>query len=401
LLERLDPAGPFLVYLAVFYSGRWLLHIRTPQHQSLAAEAGLVVLLLAAYAVGTVLHELGHALVVRLVGGRLLGFQLGSKFASVTFTVGSVPVTIGLGLGLGGSVTYDGYRLPAWRRAAVTAAGPLANVLAAPLCLLLPVARWEASYLALGVLASALQDLAPGHSRDGTSTDGYKLSRMPARLRADAQVRGLLAGECWWEKAGAVEILINGFRLDVPEADDCLKELSRQPDRLLHVFTKPWILSDRPEADELHIVHILSWKILISGELPAEAADLAARRIEWVIAHLDEQLEDGRLAPHRMRYALALARLRQHRLGEVQPNCTEALNADLDADDRATVLALVAIARHALLLSGRQQLDEALALDPDADLVGEATRFLDGGWDTALAAYDQAKPRPVEGSAAA
>jgi hypothetical protein len=47
------------------------------------------------------------------------------------------------------------------------------------------------------------------------------------------------------------------------------------------------------------------------------------------------------------------------------------------------------MARHALLLSGRQQLDQALALDPDAELVSEAARFLDGGWESALAAHDE------------
>lgn len=45
--------------------------------------------------------------------------------------------------------------------------------------------------------------------------------------------------------------------------------------------------------------------------------------------------------------------------------------------------------RHELLLSGRPQLDQAMALDSDAVLVSEAVRLLDGGWDSALAAYDQ------------
>lgn len=63
--------------------------------------------------------------------------------------------------------------------------------------------------------------------------------------------------------------------------------------------------------------------------------------------------------------------------------CADALAADLDTDDRATVLALVAIARHALLLSGRPQLDQPIALDPDAVLVSEAVRLLEGGWDSA------------------
>ena len=89
-------------------------------------------------------------------------------------------------------------------------------------------------------------------------------------------------------------------------------------------------------------------------------------------------------------HSLALARLRQRRPQDVQRLCADALAADMTLNDRATVLATVAMAKHALLLSGRQQLDEALALDPDAELVSEATRFLEGGWETALAAHDEA-----------
>jgi len=40
------------------------------------------------------------------------------------------------------------------------------------------------------------------------------------------------------------------------------------------------------------------------------------------------------------------------------------------------MLATVAMARHALLLSGQQALDEAMSLDPDANLVAEAVRVL-------------------------
>jgi hypothetical protein len=52
----------------------------------------------------------------------------------------------------------------------------------------------------------------------------------------------------------------------------------------------------------------------------------------------------------------------------------DALAADIDADDRARTLAIVAMARHALLLDGQPQLDEAEALDPDAPLIREAGR---------------------------
>lgn len=399
MLALLDPGWTLLAFLAVFYGGQWLLGIHIPSHQSILAEVSYAALLLAAFAAGTVFHEFGHALAVRLVGARVLRIVLGSKRVSVTFSVRDVPITVGLGLG--GSVSHDGDRLSPLRRMAVLAAGPAANVLVAPVCLWLPLPHWETSLLALAVLASALEDLAPSHTADGNTTDGYKLWQTPARLRAGTDVRALLADPYWWDRPGAAEILINGFRLDVPEADDCLRELCKQPEILLRVFTKPWTLPAEPEADVTHIVHVLSWKVLLLEDLPAETADLAASRMEWVIDHLDTEHPDSRTPLHTIRFGLALARLRQRMPREVQGLCADALAAELDADDRASVLAIVAMARHALLLSGRQQLDDALALDPNAALVSEAVRFLDGGWDTALAAHDQTVHRRQQQAPAA
>jgi hypothetical protein len=258
---------------------------------------------------------------------------------------------------------------------------------------LLPVPRWEASFLALAVLASAVQDLVPGHSASGGTTDGYKLLQTPARLKADTEVRRLLSHPHWEDRPNAADILINGFRLDVPEAEDCLRELCKQPETLLCMYLKPWKLPGKPEDDVTHIVHVLSWKLLASGDVPAAAADLAASRLEWVIGHLDKEHPDKRTPLRNVRHSLALARLRQRRPQDVQRLCADALAADMAPDDRATVLATVAMARHALLLSGRQYLDEALALDPDAELVSEAARFLEGGWETALAAHDEAARR--------
>lgn len=73
----------------------------------------------------------------------------------------------------------------------------------APLCLLLPVPRWEASFLTLAVLASAAQDFVPGHVGDGITTDGSKLLRTPARLRADPEVRSLLSDPAWQDRPDA------------------------------------------------------------------------------------------------------------------------------------------------------------------------------------------------------
>jgi peptidase M50-like protein len=395
-LSFLEPVLPFLVFLAVLYGGKWLLDIHLPQHVAISAWVSLAALLLAAFAAGTVLHEIGHALAVGLAGERVLGITLGGKLARRTFHLRTIPVSIGLGLG--GSVDCRIHRLSAGRKAAVLAAGPAADAVAAPLCLLLPIPHWEATYLGVAVLAAAAGNLAPGHAGDGNMTDGHKLLLTPARLRADAQVRALLADPGWQDLPDAADILINGFRLDVPEAEDCLLALGMQPQALQCVFTRPWTLPDKPDADVTHIVHVLAWKILAAGDLPAETADLAARRLQWVINHRDQDHPDQRTPLHQVRYGLALARLRQRRPHEVQRLCADALAADLDPEERATVLALVAMARHALLLSGQPQLDEALDLDPDAELVSEAASFLNGGWESALAAHDQsARPRGQTG----
>jgi hypothetical protein len=375
---------PNLAFFALLFGGQQLLSINSPRDLAVSAMVALAAWLVAAIAAGTVAHELGHALAVRLVGERVLGMQLGGQLAHVTFSLGTVPVSVGIGLG--GSVSFRSHRLSAARRVVVSAAGPAANVLVAPFCLLLPVPRWEAAYLALCVLASGLADLVPGSAGDGTLTDGSRLWQTTARLRADAEVREMLENPGWQDRSDAADILINGFRLDVPEAEDCLRELAGQPEELLRLYLKPWTLPDEPEADVTHIVDVLSWKVLVAGDLPAGTADLAASRAEWVIEHLRDGYPDKRTTLSGARQTLALARLRQGRTADVPRLCADALAAGLEPDDRASVLATLAMARHARLLSGRQQLDEALALDPDAPLVREAVRVLGGGWGAVLAA---------------
>jgi hypothetical protein len=375
---------PNLAFLALLLGGQRLLSFNAPHDLAVSATVSLAAWILAAIAAGMVAHELGHALAVRLVGERVQGIRLGGRLARVTFSLGTVPVSVGVGLG--GSVSFQSHRLSATRRAAVYAAGPAANVLVAPFCLFLPVPRWEAAYLALCVLASGLSDLVPGGADDGTTSDGSKLWRTPARLRADAEVRELLQNPGWQDRSDAADILINGFRLDVPEAEDCLRELTGQPEKLLRLYLKPWTLPDKPDAEVTHVVDVMSWKVLETGDLPAATADLAASRAEWVIGHLRSEHSDKRTTISGARQTLALARLRQGRTADVPELCADALAADLDPDDRASVLATLAMTRHARLLSGRQQLDEALALDPDAPLVSEAARVLGGGWDAVLAA---------------
>jgi Peptidase family M50 len=364
-----------LIFAGCMWGGREILLANEPAHVAVTRWLGVAALLIGAYIAGMVVHELGHALAARKVGSAVTEVQFGGHL--LKFHVRGVLVTVGPGFG--GHVISPSRHLSARQRAAVLLAGPLANLLVAPLSLLLPIPRWEAGYIAVCVLASALRDLVPdGDFGADSQSDGTRLALVRLSARAEAEVRALLANPDWLHRPGAADTLINGFRLDVPEAVKCLKELSHQPDRLLPLYLQEWTLPGKPEADVLHIVDVLTWKVLITGPLPAETADLAARRAEWVLDHLPEDSKDKRITPDRVRPTLALARLRQGRTGEVNRLCTASLAADLKPSERASTLALVAMAKHARLLSatGRAALDDALALDPGAPLVAEAAAAL-------------------------
>jgi len=166
--------------------------------------------------------------------------------------------------------------------------------------------------------------------------------------------------------------------LDVPAAEECLKQLPGDRDALLRLYAQDWPLPEWPETELLNIVHALSWKVIAKPDVPAGLADLAGTRVEWVLRHVDKRGGKARPRARNVRHTLAVVRLRQGQPADVRRLCADALAADLDRDDRASVLATVAMARHELYLlaSARQALDEALALDPSAELVPEAVSTL-------------------------
>lgn len=370
VLGRLAEA---MIILACFWSSQEILVRHEPANLAAATRFGYAAWLVGAYVAGMVVHELGHAAAVRLVGSKVDAIQFGGSL--LRFTVAGVSVSVGIGLG--GHVVFDARRMAAARRALVLLAGPAANLLAASASFLLPVPRWEAAYVAVCVLSSALFDLLPGRDiRDGSPSDGAQLARIPATIRATAGVRELLATPDWVTQPRSADTLIDAFRLDVPEAEDCLRELSHEPGRLVPFYRQDWTLPEKPEADVVHITDVLTWKVLCTGELPAVTVDLAASRAEWVLGHRPADSDDKRIAKHRLQPTLALARLRQGRTGDVRRLCAGALAAGLDPGERASVLAMVAMAKHARLLSGRAELDEAVALDPEAPLVAEAVTAL-------------------------
>jgi hypothetical protein len=96
---------PNLAFLALLFGGQWLLSINAPRDLAVSTVVVLAAWLLAAFAAGTVAHELGHVLAVRLAGERVLGIQLGGQLAHVTFNLGTVPVSVGIGAWAGRSAS--------------------------------------------------------------------------------------------------------------------------------------------------------------------------------------------------------------------------------------------------------------------------------------------------------
>jgi hypothetical protein len=116
----------------------------------------------------------------------------------------------------------------------------------------------------------------------------------------------------------------------------------------------------------------LSCSVALLPGVPADALGEADRRVQWVLDNVEH--EPGSLELAANQHTLAVIRMRQGRLSEVEALCASTLaDRRVSPRDRATTLATVALARKALGKPHESLLAEAVALDPDADLVAEAS----------------------------
>lgn len=361
--------------------------------------SGLVIFL-GASVLAIVLHELGHLLVARAFGFRVTAMHLGSPPALVTVKLGSIKLC--LGVRMRGRVSYAG-PAPSARLVAVTAAGPLANVLVA--AALTPWAGrvWQLSEVAVVFAVAGLVNLVPFH-RSGQTSDGLTLLRslrvalIPAGRRAEADVHRLLDEPGWEDQADAADRLLAGYRHGVPAARmRCtylvvvLRRAGRIEEMLrVHAARIAWPRTPTPRW--LHAVHHTEWELLTIPGIPKRAARLAARRVRRVLRHHPEP----RAA---IEHTLALALLRQGRPGKVERLCAPGLGSDLRPGERATVLATVALARHALGQEAGPPLRDALALDPTADLVGEAASKIGGSGPPEYGQAPGSREAPAGGAA--
>jgi hypothetical protein len=119
----------------------------------------------------------------------------------------------------------------------------------------------------------------------------------------------------------------------------------------------------------------LAYQVALVPGMPPHVLDLAAGRLQWLLDVHESATHDDRVARAAELHSLAVVRLRQGNVQVVEELCQVALagaGPELSPADRATVLATIALARQALGQPYKRLLDEAIALDPEADLVAEA-----------------------------
>jgi hypothetical protein len=332
-----------------------------------------IVVLLCCYVAAIVIHELGHLCAARLLGVPVTGVYLGGPPALVTVRLGGV--RLGLGLLPRGRVTH---RVPpsAGRRALIIAAGPLANLVTAALALPLPLPRWVSWPIALTWAGLGLASLIPRRPEGERLSDGSVLMTIPGQRRAAVDLRRLLATPGWTERPDATDRLLTAFWRQVPEARHrfaplaVLLKRNGRIDDLLKLHAVDFRLADSPDGCTVTAIHVLEWMVVTLPRLGRPVIDLAARRLEWAADHASPR---SRAA---IEHSLAVARIRQGRLAEVEELCAGTLAAEMPARERATVLATVAMARHLLGQDSQQPMAEALALDPAAELVSEARQVL-------------------------
>jgi hypothetical protein len=125
-------------------------------------------------------------------------------------------------------------------------------------------------------------------------------------------------------------------------------------------------------SEQARSLECVEYNVLLEPGLPPEVLDEAASRVQWIAANYPHEQQENPKLHAALEHTLAMARLRQGRFGEVEPLCAPSMAADVGPDNRATVLATIALARRALGQPHADLLAEAVALSPDADLVAEA-----------------------------
>ena len=374
------------------------------------------VLMLGGPLVTTVVHEGGHVLACLGVRAKIRAVYLGTDAPGrPRLTVGKV--VISWTVPSGGRVVHDN-TWSAGRNALIQVAGALATLIAAGALAAAQPGNAFALGLALVMAGSSAVNLLPYRARSGRFTDGARLLAAAAGGQFAEAVRQPATTVARGRFTEAVRRPrdANGWTVDAPpELRADLRELERGKDgppdperttRCLAAYYRKealaWVAvgtigrSLRREGRiaellKLHAdllmpagrlaqaltmaTHQLAWEVLLVPGLPPDAAACAADRVNWVLDTAEfTSGNPARWYREAVLHTLALAKLRLGQFTEVEELCQSVLGLPgLPPENRATVLATIALARKALGQPCRQLLAEAASLAPTADLVSEAT----------------------------
>lgn len=389
-----------------------------------AAVFACLVLLCAGRPAAVVVHECGHLLACLALGVKVREFRIGRPDrAAYRFAVRGV--TVAMGKPFAGQVVHD--PVPSrWRAAVIVIAGSLANLVAAGVLLALGLATapplsgavqvpvHQAVEVSLAALfaATGISGLLPLRTGWGSLSDGARLltlgsGRLARALRQDETVQGP-KGRIW-RPASAGEAA--EYQLD----SAVLKQLADDPgakvppelagkwlaacrDRTFIGLVTAWAVGRTLRRDgrvgELlqlleeypaphgrlapamwHSMSGLAYEVALLPGMPPHVVNMSVDRLQRVMDAYDSAaVRSDHVARAAVLHSMAVARLRQGNFGVVEQLCQEGLaSREVSPRDRATVLATVALARRALGQPYETLLAEAADLDPEADLVAEAS----------------------------
>jgi len=384
------------VIVAIFLPA-WIHPLGTPLSTVVAWTIALAVVGIPA---AVALHEAGHAVACLALGARIRAVHLGNgESAWLRFTVRDVKFSFGNPYM--GRVEHELARTVG-RGAFITAAGSLANfVAAAGLFAIGRPANWGIIALAVIMAVVGVRGLLPYRARNGRLTDGANLLALLGGQFAAAMRRRDASG--WLPVDGMPstmrleyrEMLLNREGTPQPErttrwltayygkdtaawlAVSVIGRELRREGRISELLALHADLPtpEGPLANQLSsATHGLTWEVLLLPSVPSEAADLAVRRMEWVLDNAEFTPGYAGWSRESVQHTLALGQLRRGQFAAAEQLC-QPLSAhdDLDTASRATLLATLALARKAQGQPHEELLREAVALAPAADLVNEAS----------------------------
>jgi len=379
-----------------------------------------LVFLLGGGLVTTVVHEGGHVLACLAVGAKVRAVYLGTDAPGrPRLTVGKV--VISWTRPAGGRVVHDDTR-SAGRNALIQMAGALATLIAAGALAACQPKNAFVLGLALMMAGSSVINLLPHQARSGRFTDGARLLAAVAGGQFAEAVRRPSARGAGGRFMEAVRRPrdANGWTVDSPPVLRAeLRELERDKDgpldqarttRCLTAYYRKealaWVAVGAigralrregriAELLKLHAdllmpvgrltpvltmaTHQLAWEVLLVPGLPPDAAACAADRVTWVLETAEFKPDNPKWwYREAVLHTLALAKLRLGEFTKAEEFCQPILELPgLPPENRATMLATIALARRAVAQPYEQLLAEALALAPTADLVPEAADWAD------------------------